>query len=219
MGRTEKKSARIFAGAMAIVASLVLTACAGGDPSKVTYRDTENRSLFELPKDWHLYRADELVQAGPVPFLPDIGGSMLSYVAFDGAAGRDLENLITGAATSPYPLGAQIIRQISPEEKNLLSNRFMAESAYATYTPNLGVQILDLVEDSEFGRDYDGIRGYLGVTEGDNALEGVIYVRAVHNPDVTQLYSMAVGCSLECFTRERQEIEQTVNSWVVNTRK
>lgn len=199
--------------------ALALGACAGNDPNKVTYRDTENRSLFELPTDWNLYRADELVQAGSVPFLPNVGGAMVSYVAFDGAAGRDLSNLITGAAESPYPLGAQIIRQITPEDKNLLSNRFMAESAYATYSPNLGVQIIDLIDDPDFDRNYDGIRGYLGVTQEDNSLEGVIYLRAVHNPDVTELYSIAVGCSIECFTRERQEIEQAVNSWVVNTRK
>lgn len=205
---------------MAVAAlAVVLAACGGNDPSTITYRDAENRSLFELPKEWNLYRADELVQAGPVPFLPQIGGTMLSYVAFDGAAGRDLGNLISGAATSPFPLGAHIIRQISPEDKNLLSNRLMAESAYATYISNQGVQILDLVEDPEFDRNYDGIRGYLGVTQGDNNFEGVIYVRAVHNPDVTELYSMAVGCSRECFTRERQAIEQAVNSWVVNTRR
>ena len=199
--------------------SLALAACGGSDPDKVTYRDAENRSLFELPRDWHLYRADELVRTGPVPFLPDTGGSILSYVAFDGAAGRNLGNLVTGAAASPYPLGAQIIRQVSADEKNLLSNLYMAESAYATYNSGLGVQIIQLDEDPDFDREYDGIRGYLGVTQGDNDLQGVIYVRAGHNPDGTELYSMAVGCSLECFTRERQVIEQAVNSWVVNTRR
>lgn len=219
-GRTEPSVLRYSKPALAgLVLSLLLAACAGGDPDMITYRDIEDRSLFELPREWHLYRADELIRTGPLPFLPDTGGSMLSYVAFDGAAGRSLDNLITSAAASPYPLGAQIIRRISPEEKNLLSNRFIAESAYDTYSPGLGVQIIDLVEDPSFDRDYDGIRGYLGVTQGDNSLEGVIYVRAGHNPDVTEMYSMAVGCSLECFTRDRQEIEQAVNSWVVNTRK
>lgn len=202
-----------------MVFSVVLAACGGGDPDKIIYRDTENRSLFELPRDWNLYKADELVQAGPVPFLPDTGGSFLSYVAFDGAAGRNLGNLVTGAAESPYPLGAQVIRQIGADEKNLLSNLYMAESAYATYSSSLGMQILQLDDDPDFDRDYDGIRGYLGITQGDSDLQGVIYVRAGHNPDGTELYSMAVGCSLECFTRERQEIEQAVNSWVVNTRR
>ena len=221
VGRAERTDRRTPRSAVAIVLlSVVMTACAGGgDPDKITYRDAQNRSLFELPKDWNLYRADELVQAGPVPFLPSTGGNIVSYVAFDGAAGRNLGNLISGAAGAPYPLGAQIIRQISADDKNLLSNLFMAESAYATYNSNLGLQILQLDEDPEFDRDYDGIRGYLGVTQGDSDLQGVIYVRAGHNPDGTELYSMAVGCSLECFTRERQEIEQAVNSWVINTRR
>lgn len=203
----------------AVAFSMVISACGGGDPDKVTYRDAENRSLFELPKEWHLYRADELVSAGPVPFLPEAGGSILSYVAFHGAASRSLGDLATGAAEAQYPLGAQIIRQVSADERNLLSNLYMAESAYATYSSSLGVQIIRLDNDPDFDRDYDGIRGYLGVTQDDNDLQGVIYVRAGHNPDGTELYSMAVGCSIECFTREQQVIEQAVNSWVVNTRR
>lgn len=203
-----------------VALAAVLSACGGGgNPDTITYRDAENRSLFELPNDWHLYRADELVQVAPVPFLPDVGGNILSFVAFDGAAGRNLVNVSQDAAASEFPVGAQIIRQISDTERNDISNRSMALSAYNAYTAGLGVEMLDLVDDPSFDRNYDGIRGYLGVTLQDGSLEGVIYVRAVHNPEMTELYSMAAGCSLDCFTRERQAIEEAVNSWVVNTRR
>lgn len=205
---------------LAAAFAVILSACGGGgNPETITYRDVENRSLFELPNDWHLYRADELVQVAPVPFLPDTGGNILSFVAFDGAAGRNLGNVAVDAAASEFPVGAQIIRQIGDTERNDISNRSMALSAYNAYTAGLGVEMLNLIDDPEFDRNYDGIRGYLGVTLQDGTLEGVIYVRAVHNPEVTELYSMAAGCSVDCFTRERDAIEEAVNSWVVNTRR
>jgi hypothetical protein len=197
---------------------MLLTACGGGDPDITVYRDTENRSLFELPKDWNLYRADELSQIAPVPFVPDLGGYRpISFVAFDGAAGRDLNNLSLDAASSPFPVGAQIIRQISPEEKDLLSRRLMAVSAYDVTDPGQGVEIDTW--DFTFGRDFEGIAATVGLTAQDGQSQGLVYVLAVTNPEATELYSMAAGCSLECFSREGEQIVAAVESWIVNTRR
>lgn len=203
---------------LVLVGAMLLTACGGGDPDITVYRDTENRSLFELPKDWNLYRADELSQIAPVPFVPDLGGYRpISFVAFDGAAGRDLNNLSLDAVTSPFPVGAQIIRQISPEEKDLLSRRLMAVSAYDITDPGQGVEIDTW--DFTFGRDFEGIAATVGLTAQDGQSQGLVYVLAVTNPEATELYSMAAGCSLECFAREGEQIVAAVESWIVNTRR
>lgn len=203
---------------LVLVGAMLLTACGGGDPDITVYRDTENRSLFELPKDWNLYRADELSQIAPVPFVPDLGGYRpISFVAFDGAAGRDLNNLSLDAASSPFPVGAQIIRQISPEEKDLLSRRLMAVSAYDVTDPGQGVEIDTW--DFTFGRDFEGIAATVGLTAQDGQSQGLVYVLAVTNPEATELYSMAAGCSLECFSREGEQIVAAVESWIVNTRR
>ena len=203
-----------------IAAALMLASCGGGNPNTTTYRDADNRALFELPKDWNLYPADELIQIGrPVPFLPDIGGYRpISFVAFDGAAGRSLENLKLDVAASPYPVGAQIIRQISPEDRSLLSRRILALSAYDMVNAAQGVEMIQS-EDFTFGRDYEGIRRLVGVTDEDGELEGAVYILAVTNPEDTELYSMAAGCSLDCFNRDADEIFGAVDSWVVNTRR
>ena len=203
---------------LVLVGAMLLTACGGGDPDITVYRDTENRSLFELPKDWNLYRADELSQIAPVPFVPDLGGYRpISFVAFDGAAGRNLNNLSLDAATSPFPVGAQIIRQISPEEKELLSRRLMAVSAYDVTSPGQGVEIDTW--DFTFGRDFEGIGATVGLTAQDGQSQGLVYVLAVTNPEATELYSMAAGCSLACFAREGEQIVAAVESWIVNTRR
>ena len=203
---------------LVLVGVMLLTACGGGDPDITVYRDAENRSLFELPKNWNLYRADELSQIAPVPFVPDIGGYRpISFVAFDGAAGRNLNNLSLDAATSPFPVGAQIIRQISTEEKDLLSRRLMAVSAYDVTNPGQGVEIDTW--DFTFGRDFEGIGATVGLTTQDGQSQGLVYVLAVTNPEATELYSMAAGCSLECFAREGEQIVAAVESWIVNTRR
>ena len=203
-----------------IAAAMVLTACGGGSPDKTTYRDADDRTLFELPNDWNLYPADELVQIGrPVPFLPDIGGYRpISFVAFDGAAGRSLENLKLEVAMSPYPIGAQIVRQIGPDERSLLSRHILALSAYDMVNAAQGIQMIES-EDFSFGRDYDGVRRLVGVTNEDGRIEGAVYILAVTNPEVTEIYSMAAGCSLACFNRQSTEIFEAVNSWAVNTRR
>ncbi len=203
---------------LVLVGAMLVTACGGGDPDITVYRDAENRSLFELPKNWNLYRADELAQIAPVPFVPDIGGYRpISFVAFDGAAGRNLNNLSVDAATSPFPVGAQIIRQISTEEKDLLSRRLMAVSAYDVTNPGQGVEIDTW--DFTFGRDFEGIGATVGLTTQDGQGQGLVYVLAVTNPEATELYSMAAGCSLECFAREGEQIVAAVESWIVNTRR
>ncbi len=203
---------------LVLVGAMLLTACGGSDPDITVYRDADNRSLFELPKNWNLYRADELAQIAPVPFVPDIGGYRpISFVAFDGAAGRNLNNLSVDAATSPFPVGAQIIRQISAEEKDLLSRRLMAVSAYDVTNPGQGVEIDTW--DFTFGRDFEGIGATVGLTTQDGQGQGLVYVLAVTNPEATELYSMAAGCSLECFAREGEQIVAAVESWIVNTRR
>lgn len=209
---------KLRACAASIAAALALVACGGGSPDSTTYRDIENRSLFELPNEWNLYPADELIQITPVPFLPDIGGYRpISFVAFDGAAGRSLDNLTVDVTTSPYPIGAHIIRQISPEEKDLLSRRIMALSAYDVTEGGQGVTVDTW--DFTFGRDFTGIGATVGLTNEDGRRQGLVYVLAVTNPEVTELYSMAAGCSLDCFTRQSEQIVEAVDSWAVNTRR
>lgn len=201
------------------VLPLLLVACGLGGSDTTTYRDAQDRSLFELPDNWNLYGAEEVSRLEEVPLIPDMNGYQpISYVAFDGAAGRNLDNLTLEITKSPFPVGAQIIRQISPADKDLLSRQLLTLSAFDLGEPGLGVQSIQN-EDFSFGRDYEGVRRLLGITDGEGQLQGAIYILAVTNPNATQLYSMAAGCSLACFQERRTEISRAVDSWIVNTRQ
>ena len=199
-------------------ASLALSACASGDPDTQRYVNADDQSLFELPNDWNVYGADDLVQLGSVPFLPNNGiNPAIVSIAFDGAAGRNPDNLALATTASPYPIGAHLIRTIGQSERNFISRQVLAESAYDL----LSAQGVELVndEDFSFGRDFDGIRRLYGFNNDDGQLEGVVYMVAVTNPDSTRLYSMSIGCSLTCFNEQSDEIYKAVDSWLVNTRQ
>ena len=201
------------------VLPLLLAACGLGGSDTTTYRDAQDRSLFELPDNWNLYGAEEVSRLEEVPLIPDMNGYQpISYVAFDGAAGRNLDNLTLEITKSPFPVGAQIIRQISPADKDLLSRQLLTLSAFNLGEPGLGIQSIQN-EDFSFGRDYEGVRRLLGITDGEGQLQGAIYILAVTNPNATQLFSMAAGCSLACFQERQTEISRAVDSWIVNTRQ
>jgi len=211
------KSVRSVAAALAAV--MALAACGSGSADTTTYRDSSDRTLFELPNAWNVYVADELTQLGAVPFIPDLGSGYpaVSFVAFDGAAGRDLQNITLDVTQSPYPIGAHVIRSIGSQDRDLLSRQTLALSAYDLGTAQ-GIQAIES-EDFSFGREYDGIRRLVGITGDDGELAGAIYILAVTNPDTTEMYSMAAGCSLTCFNEQADEIFKAVDSWLVNTRQ
>ncbi len=204
--------------AVGLSAALLLAACGSGDTDTTTYRDSSDRTLFELPNEWNVYVADELTQLGPIPFIPELGGyPAVSFVAFDGAAGRDLQNITVDVTQSPYPIGAHVIRSISPQDKDLLSRQTLALSAYDLGTAQ-GIQAIES-EDFSFGSEFDGIRRLVGITGEDGELAGALYILAVTNPEATEMYSMAAGCSLACFNEQADDIFKAVDSWLVNTRR
>jgi hypothetical protein len=45
-----------------------------------------------------------------------------------------------------------------------------------------------------------------------------VHLISVTDPEVTTLYQVAIGCSLECFQAYVPEIIEIVDSWLVNTR-
>lgn len=214
-----KTAVRLAAWVIAV--SLILGACAtGGSGSEFqTYQDPDNRTLFELPSDWNHYILDQLTQLESVPFIPDLGGYQpITYVAFDGAAGvANLQNMTIDVTESPYPVGARIIRSITQTEKEELSRSTLTSSVYE-FASAQGLQNIQ-VSDFSFGNAYDGVRKLVGVTSEDGVEEGAIYMVVVTNPEVTEMYSMAVGCSLACFQERSDEIFKAVDSWLVNTRR
>lgn len=205
--------------AIGMVIGLVATACAAGDGGgQQVYRDPQERSLFELPADWHLYDAEELSQI-QTQFVMDFGGQLpvVESVGFDRAPGANVANLNVDLTTAAYPIGAHVIRSIGDAERDSVS-RGLLESATFSYSEGTGAdEVID--EDFSFGSDFEGIRRLVGITDESGNPRGVLYFVSVTDPDDSLLYSMAAGCSFACWEQYQDQIVEVVDSWLVNTKR
>jgi hypothetical protein len=71
--------------------------------------------------------------------------------------------------------------------------------------------------DLDFGKSFEGVEVIVVYTDEATASDAGVYLMSVTDPDVTRMYSMAVGCSLDCFQLHQDEISDVMNSWLVNT--
>ena len=195
-------------------------ACGGGTPTSLEYEDPNQSAIFEIPREWHLYEADELTAVPTLPFVTDFGTqlSVVSKVGFDGATGRDVANLDVAISNAEYPVGSMVIRAVGSAERDLLSRNLLESAvihtqAYTTST-NSGI-----AEDFRFDTGYEGIRRFVSFQAQESEDQGIAYYISVTNPDDSRIYTMAAGCSIACFETYRDRILEVVDSWLVNTRQ
>ena len=203
----------------AALLSLIAAAC-GGAADRIEYKDPAGRALFKIPNDWHIYESDDLAGLLAVPFVTPIGGSplaVLSQVAFDGAPGRDISNLVVPVASAGYPVGAYSVRSVGFDDRDTLSRQLLAETVLAPFGYILGDALLS--EDFDFGRNYDGIRRFVPFTDATTADQGIVYFVSVTDPNDTKVFSMAAGCSNACWETYGEDIVEVVDSWLVNTKQ
>lgn len=200
--------------------AVVLSACTGsGSADHVSYTDPAGLSYLSLPADWHLYELEELKTLDELPFVESVGGIELppeSGVAFDGAPIRDVANLASDLATADYPIGSATIRAIDEQERDFVS-RFMLTQSVVPYR-SLGDPQEVMKEDFSFGNGYEGVRVLVAFTAEDGTSQGVAYMISVTDAEDERMYSVVAGCSLACFTRHQDRIEEVVDSWLVNTK-
>jgi hypothetical protein len=205
--------------ALWLVIPLVLAACGSTDDGQIEYTDPERLSLLKLPGDWNLYEEPDLDSLEGFPFMPELQGFPFpaqSVVAFDGAPSPDVENLGTDLATATYPIGTAAVRSISDANRDHVS-RFLLSQSVLNYASFEDIQEVTK-EDFSFGEGYEGVRRLVAYTSPDGLNQGVAYLISVTNPNDDRMYSVVAGCSFECFTSNQEEIEQVVDSWLVNTK-
>ena len=201
----------------ALVALAMLVAACGGAGDSIEFKDPEDRALFELPDDWHIYEADELAQIAPIPFVNAGEFPVVTQVGFDGGPGRAVSNLSSDSiAAVDYPVGAFTVRSVGTEARDSLSRGVLQDLVISDNAYSIGQQIL--AEDFDFGRDYEGIRRWIPYVDQTTAQTGLVYFISVTDPADTTVYTMAAGCSAECWEQYRDDIIGVVDSWIVNTR-
>lgn len=198
---------------------LLAAACGGNQTGEIAYTDPDRLSHFSIPAEWHLYETEELNSLADIPFVESVQGLSFpaqSVAAFDGAPSRDVTNLSVDLLEADFPIGSATVRAIGESERDWISRFVLTQSVvpYLTMTDPQEVT----KEDWSFGRGYDGVRVLAAFTSEDGTSQGVAYLISVTDADDRRMYSIVAGCSIECFTEHQPQIEQVVDSWLVNTR-
>lgn len=203
-----------------LLVALVVTACGeGGNDATTPYTDAGKLSLVELPENWHTYELDELTALEDVPFVEPYAGFEYPAVvstAFDGAPSRDLENVTVPLVEASYPIGSVSVRSVGETERLFLNRATLSQTVLPYY------QFLNATEhvreDFSFGDGYDGVRVLVSFADETGAEVGVAYLISVTDPDDNRIFSIVAGCSRQCFIDNQAQIEQVVDSWLVNKR-
>ena len=204
--------------ALGAALAVTVSACGSSNPDVVTYRDPDRHSLFELPTEWNLYEGDQLTQVS-IPFViqgQDFQLPVISQMAFDGAPDSDPDNVGNSVSTSSFPIGAVTVREIGPDERDFMS-RFLLAELVVPYHSQLGSEEI-LKQDFVFDNDFRGVQLAIAYTDSVTEAEAAVYLISVTDPNVTRMYSIAVGCSLDCFSTHQEDIVAVVDSYLVNTR-
>ncbi|MFQ5948702.1 MAG: hypothetical protein ACE5KX_07570 [Acidimicrobiia bacterium] len=222
MGRRSIWTAGSKAMGMVLVLALASGACSGsGDKDVLTYKDPDRYSLFKIPTDWNLYDKDDLSGLAGLPFVVRASNfplPVISQVAFEGSPTRDPANLVQPLSTADFPIGAAVVRTIGSEQRDYISRYHLAELVVPYHSQLEAGEAGELLKEDFAFDDFAGVRLVLWYTDAQTEETAGVYLISVTDPEVTRMYSIAVGCSERCWELYRDDIASVVDSWLVNTR-
>ncbi len=206
---------------VAVVAALALAAasCSQGGASTQSITDDENLTRIDLPAGWTPFSNSDLSSIATTPFVVQAPGfemPVVSRFAFDAAPIPTTDNLIAPLSQADFPIGSSVVRRISPLTRDYIS-RFMLAEVVAPYHSASEQREL-AKKDIDVGDDFKGVQVTVIYKEPGTEQDVGVHLISVTDPDVTTLYQVAVGCSLECFDHYGLQILEIVDSWLVNTR-
>jgi hypothetical protein len=201
--------------AIVAVLGLLVAACSEEGGSQGV-RDADRSMFVEVPGGWTVFEADTLTEDIGTPFVtqdPDFVLPVLSRIVFSQAA--DTSQITTPSAAN-VPVGSATVRSITAAQKEQLSRLLMSQSV-VPYSDYPASQVF-LNEDIEVADDFDGIQVIVAYNDPNTDTDAAVSFVSVTDPAVTKLYTIAVGCSLDCFGQNQATINEIVDSWLVNTR-
>lgn len=198
---------------------LFLAACTQGSSSTQSITDADQLTRIDLPSDWEHYSNEALAGIPNTPFVVQLTGAempVVSRFAFDAAPIPTAENLLLPISQADFPLGSSVVRRISPDVKDFISRYLLTESVVQYHGASASEEVMK--RDIDLGDDYQGVQLVVVYRDAETDLDAAVFMISATNPEVTTLYQVAIGCSLECFETYAPEITAVVDSWLVNTR-
>lgn len=207
----------LLPAAFVALAATILPACSGSDFHYV--KNSDEGVYFKVPSNWTIYDEDAYFKATLVKPSPAELEQLRHRdwaTAFDSSpepTPKHLEQL-----DSKHPHGFARISQIGIDEHDTFSLR-AARNLVAPVDELIDAGVAQILDAEEFSLD-GGFRGShlvanLGLEKGGyTTLDQTVIVDA----DTTKLYVLAIGCSDNCYERNKDTIESLVDSWTVKER-
>lgn len=204
---------------IAMLLAVAGAACSeGADAGLQAVRDDSRLMFFEVPDEWAVFGTADLEGVIDTPFVaqdPDFTLPVVSRVVFQGV-GADAGIPGTDVSSFSYPVGSAVVRTISESQRDIMS-RYLLQEMVVPYHGQPAAQEI-LKEDVSLGDGFAGVQMVVAYTDGTTDRDAAVAFISITDPAVDRMFSIAVGCSLECFQEHQTAILGVVDSWLVNTR-
>lgn len=212
---------RLLRASGVLAVTLIASSCGSGtDAGLQAVRDSADPPLmfFEVPTEWSVYRSADLAGTTATPFVATTGDFTLpveSRVVFQGA-GLDAGIPDDNPSDSAVPVGSAVVRTIPATQRDLISRYWLAELVVPYHSQPAAN--LEYKEDVSVGAGFDGVQLIVTYNDAETDADAAVIFISVTDPEVTRMYSIAVGCSIPCFNEHVDDIVAVIDSWLVNTR-
>ncbi|MBI5157032.1 MAG: hypothetical protein HZA58_03350 [Acidimicrobiia bacterium] len=209
------------AGFALVLVSLGAAACgSSGDSGLQSVRDSGDppSMFFQVPSDWTVYQSTDLEGVTETPFVTqtsDLTLPVASRVVFQGTS-RDAGIPDANVSDSQYPVGSAVVRTIPASQRDAISRYWLAELVVPYHAQAVASE--ELKQDISLGEGFDGVQLLVAYNDSTTGIDTAVFFISVTDPEVEEMYSIAVGCSVACFNENVDAIVDIVDSWLVNTR-
>jgi hypothetical protein len=204
--------------ALVLAAVAIASACAESSAQESTpIRDDSRALFFELPSGWTVVPESEVAALGRTPFVAQTSFTLpvVSRVVFHGP-GFAFGDAALDTSLLGSPLGSAVVRTIPEGSRDFISRYLLAELVVPYHSEPIATE--HFKQDIELGDGYEGVQLLISYAETEEEVPAAVLFTVVTDPDDQRMYSIAVGCSAECFNTHGEAITAIIDSWLVNTR-
>ena len=130
--------------------------------------------------------------------------------------GRDAGIPGANVSNQEYPVGSAVVRAIPASQRDQISRYWLAELVLPYHAQPVARE--ELKQDITLGEGFDGVQLIVTFNDATTSADAAVILISITDPDVEAMYSIAVGCSIECFNENLDAIIAVIDSWLVNTR-
>jgi hypothetical protein len=207
------RTGRWTASAIAVVGTLVLSACSGSGYHYV--KNSEDKTYFKVPEGWRLYDEDEVIKELNKDLSPSQREQQAEdgwQVVFDASPKPTLKHL--GDVKAKNPIGLAFVDELSFDDSDQISIGALRNQFFDIDTGlDNGTGEVITYEPLALDGGFHGIHLVATmVTDGGSV---TFNQTSVVDQTTSKLFTLFISCSVTCYERHEDKIDRIVDSWTV----